>query len=62
MKLRYTKTALRQIELALSYIGDRSPQGATRVAQRIEAVLAVARSIIRTPDRRPIAKASAAWR
>lgn len=41
MKLRYTKTALRQIEQAISYIGDRSPQGAARVAQRTETILAL---------------------
>lgn len=41
MKLRYTNTALRQIEQVLSYIGNRSPQGAVRVAKRTETVLAV---------------------
>ncbi len=41
MKLRYTKTALRQIEQVLSYIEARAPQGAARVAQRAETVLAV---------------------
>ena len=41
MKLRYTNTALRQIEQLLSYIEDRSPQGAVRVAKRTETVLAV---------------------
>ncbi len=41
MKLRYTKTALHQINEALSYIEARSPQGASRVARRTEAVLAI---------------------
>ncbi|BBK37910.1 hypothetical protein STAQ_29880 [Allostella sp. ATCC 35155] len=41
MKLRFTQTALRQIEQALSYIDARSPLGAGRVAQRTETVLAV---------------------
>jgi toxin ParE1/3/4 len=41
VKLRYTNTALHQIEQVLSYIGDRSPQGAVRVAKRTETVLAV---------------------
>ena len=41
MKLRYTNTALRQIEQVLSYIRDHSPQGAVRVAKRTETVLAV---------------------
>lgn len=41
MKLRYTKTALRQIEQALSYIAVRSPQGAVSVAKRTQTVLAV---------------------
>ena len=41
MKLRYTKTALRQIDKAISYIKNRSPQGAAYVAERTEAILAV---------------------
>jgi plasmid stabilization system protein ParE len=41
VKLRYTKTALHQIEQALSFIRDRTPQGAARVAMRTETVLAV---------------------
>jgi len=41
VKLRYTKTALRQIEQALSFIEVRSPQGAAGVAKRMESLLAV---------------------
>ena len=41
MKLRYTKTALRQIEQALSYIEARSTRGAESVARRTETVLAL---------------------
>ena len=41
MKLRYTRTALRQIDEAISYVKVRSPRGAAHVAERAEAVLAV---------------------
>jgi toxin ParE1/3/4 len=41
VKLRYTKTALRQIEQTLSHIETQSPQGALRVAERTETVLAM---------------------
>ena len=35
MKLRYTRTALLQIDKALDYIRERSPQGAARINERI---------------------------
>lgn len=35
MRLRYTRTALRQIETILTYVADRSPQGAERLQARI---------------------------
>ncbi|MER0237092.1 type II toxin-antitoxin system RelE/ParE family toxin [Fulvimarina sp. MAC8] len=35
MKLRYTRTALREIDKALSYTSERSPQGAAALRQRI---------------------------
>ncbi|GLS20489.1 hypothetical protein GCM10007874_35060 [Labrys miyagiensis] len=41
MKLRYTKTALRQIDKALSYIKDRSPQGATNIGERVAGIIAM---------------------
>ena len=41
MKLRFTKTALCQIEQALYYIESRSPEGAARLAQRTETVIAL---------------------
>ncbi|MCW4113390.1 type II toxin-antitoxin system RelE/ParE family toxin [Aurantimonas sp. MSK8Z-1] len=41
MRLRYTRTALRQIEQALSFISERSPQGAAGLARRIASALAV---------------------
>lgn len=39
MKLRFTRTALKQIEQALSYIAERSPSGARRVSDRISATV-----------------------
>ena len=41
MKLRYTRTALRQIEEALSYIAARSPQVAAGMRARILATAAL---------------------
>lgn len=41
MRLRYTRTALRQIEDALSYIAMRSPQGAAGLRERILAAAAL---------------------
>jgi plasmid stabilization system protein ParE len=41
MKLRYTRTALRQIDTTLDYIALRSPQGARSVNKRIIAALAL---------------------
>ena len=38
MKLRYTPSALADLEEVLAYISTRSPQGATRVRARIKAV------------------------
>jgi toxin ParE1/3/4 len=39
LRLRYTRTALRQIEEALSYIHARSPQGAAGLRERILAAV-----------------------
>jgi plasmid stabilization system protein ParE len=39
MRLRYTKPALADLDSILQFIAERSPQGATRVHARIEAVL-----------------------
>ena len=41
MRLRYTRTALRQIEDALSYTAVRSPQGAAGMRERILAAAAL---------------------
>ncbi|UQR60506.1 MULTISPECIES: type II toxin-antitoxin system RelE/ParE family toxin [Bradyrhizobium] len=41
MKVRYTKRALAQIDVALTYIEARSPQGAGRVRDRIVALIAL---------------------
>jgi toxin ParE1/3/4 len=38
VKLRFTKRASRQIEKALDYIAEKSPQGAARVGAQIQAV------------------------
>jgi toxin ParE1/3/4 len=38
MKLRYTKRAAQQIDKALDYVAERSPQGAAHVRERILAV------------------------
>jgi plasmid stabilization system protein ParE len=39
VKLRYTTRALREIDEAISYIGNHSPQGADNVAARIREAL-----------------------
>lgn len=39
MRLRYTPRALREIERAISYISERSPQGAQNVAERFNDIL-----------------------
>ncbi len=39
MKLRYTLRAAQELEQVLSYINDRSPEGARRVKARIQAVI-----------------------
>jgi len=41
VKVRYTKRALAQIDVALTYIEARSPQGAGRVRDRIVALIAL---------------------
>lgn len=41
MNLRYTRTALQQIDSTLDYIASRSPQGARSVSRRIIAVVAL---------------------
>jgi len=39
VKLRYTLRAAQELEQVLSYIDDRSPEGARRVKARIQAVI-----------------------
>ncbi|WP_085424288.1 type II toxin-antitoxin system RelE/ParE family toxin [Xaviernesmea oryzae] len=39
VKLRYTAQALREIDSAISYIGQRSPDGARNVAKRFQEIL-----------------------
>ncbi|WP_205909109.1 type II toxin-antitoxin system RelE/ParE family toxin [Neorhizobium lilium] len=39
MKLRYTPRALREVKRAISYIGERSPEGARSVAERLNGIL-----------------------
>jgi toxin ParE1/3/4 len=39
VKLRYTLRAAQELEQVLSYIDDRSPEGARRVRARIQAVI-----------------------
>ena len=41
MRLEYSTAALRQIDKALAYIGERSPQGAANLRERIEAAAAM---------------------
>ena len=41
MNVRYTRRALTQIDAALTYIEDRSPQGAIHVRDRIVALVAL---------------------
>ena len=43
MKLRFTLTALRQIDTTLDYIALQSPQGARRVNKRITTAIALLR-------------------
>jgi plasmid stabilization system protein ParE len=39
VKLRYTKRAAAQIDAALAFVAERSPQGAGNIAQRLFALL-----------------------
>lgn len=39
MRLRYTPRALAELERILAYIAERSPQGARRVQERIQAIV-----------------------
>jgi toxin ParE1/3/4 len=41
LRLQYTKSALRQIDEALSFIKTRSPQGAAHVRERLDGVMAM---------------------
>ena len=41
MRLRYSNRALRQIDKALGYVAERSPQGAAKVEGRMMAILAL---------------------
>ncbi|WP_152048336.1 type II toxin-antitoxin system RelE/ParE family toxin [Aureimonas psammosilenae] len=41
MRLRYSAAALRQIDAALSFVGERSPQGAASLRKRILAAAAL---------------------
>jgi plasmid stabilization system protein ParE len=38
MNLRYTKRAARQIDKVLDYVAARSPQGAARLRERLQAL------------------------
>ncbi|WP_158811355.1 type II toxin-antitoxin system RelE/ParE family toxin [Beijerinckia sp. L45] len=39
MNVRFTKTALRQLQSALAYIADRDPDAARRVAGRVQTII-----------------------
>ncbi|MGC2082359.1 MAG: type II toxin-antitoxin system RelE/ParE family toxin [Bradyrhizobium sp.] len=41
MRLRYSRTALRQLDRALSYVAARSPAGAAKIEVRIAAIIAL---------------------
>jgi len=41
VNVRYTRRALAQIDRALSYIAERSPQGAVHVRDRVSALVAL---------------------
>ncbi|WP_425375379.1 type II toxin-antitoxin system RelE/ParE family toxin [Rhizobium deserti] len=43
MKLRYTPRALSEVERAISYIAERSPEGARNVADRLNHLLILLR-------------------
>ncbi|WJH40177.1 type II toxin-antitoxin system RelE/ParE family toxin [Aliirhizobium terrae] len=43
MRLRYTPSALREIDNAIAYIGARSPQGAQHVASRFYKIIELLR-------------------
>lgn len=43
MRLRYTRTALQQIEQAFDYLEERSPQGAASVRERLLTAIALLR-------------------
>lgn len=55
MTLRFTKTALRQIDAALSYIAERSPQGYDSVRKQLSISLALVQQQpnIGAPTNRP---------
>ena len=55
MKLRYTGRSLAQIDKALGYVRDRSPQGADNVRARLLAILGAVQQQPRagTPTNRP---------
>ena len=44
MRLRYTRRAAKQIDEALDYIAERSPQGAGNVRDRLVAVMKLLQS------------------
>ena len=41
MKVRFSSTALRQIDEALSFIAQRSPRAASRLSERIQSITAL---------------------
>ena len=51
MRLRFQKRALEQIERALIYVADQSPQGAARIEGRMTAMLALVQLLPRTGSR-----------
>lgn len=54
MRLRYQSRALRQIEVALTYIASESPQGAAKVEARISAALLLVKSFPLSGHKTPV--------
>lgn len=54
MKLRFQKRALQQIETALEYIADQSPQGAAKVERQLRKTLARLQTYPQSGRRTPI--------
>ncbi|CAN7257140.1 type II toxin-antitoxin system RelE/ParE family toxin [Pararhizobium sp. LjRoot235] len=54
MRLRYSKRALQQIDQALGYIAEQSPQGAAKVEARLMIILTLLRHHPHTGSKTPI--------